>query len=288
MYLKKLTIIFTAFCCALVILAGCAVPSASNSHSGSEHAKTGYSQKASTDSASNQSHKKLVKAKVIKVIDGDTIKVRLNEKEETVRFLLVDTPETHHPRLGVQPYGPEASQFTHKLLDGKTADLELAVGGGRDKYGRVLAYVYVDGKSVEEELLKRGLARVAYVYPPNTKYVDEYRAIQKKAQKKGIGIWSVEDYAGKDGYHPEVINNNKKGTDRFKNTEQDQSSSSHASSFSPDNNGNCDGQIKGNISGNGNRIYHEPGDQSYKVTKAEKCFTTKQAAEQDGFRAPRN
>jgi endonuclease YncB( thermonuclease family) len=54
--------------------------------------------------------------------------------------------------------------------------------------------------SMNEILLEQGLARVAYIYAPNTQYVDEFYAIQKKAQKKGVGIWSIENYAQEDGY----------------------------------------------------------------------------------------
>ncbi|MGF9822603.1 thermonuclease family protein [Brevibacillus agri] len=149
-----------------------------------------------------------VKAKVVETIDGDTIKVQLNGKEETVRFLLVDTPETKHPTYGEQPFGREASNFTKQLVSGKTVELEQDVNNGPDKYGRLLYYAYVDGKSVQEQLLEKGLARVAYIYAPNVKYVDQYRAIQEKAQKTGVGIWSVENYAQEDGYHPEVVKKN--------------------------------------------------------------------------------
>lgn len=146
-----------------------------------------------------------IKAKVLEVTDGDTIKVDLNGKETAIRFLLVDTPETKHPQYGEQPFGKEASNFTKELLSGQTVELEQDVNSGPDKYGRLLYYIYVDGKSVQEQLLEKGLARVAYIYAPNVKYVDQYRAIQEKAQKAGVGIWSVENYAMEDGYHPEVI-----------------------------------------------------------------------------------
>ncbi|TCP18320.1 micrococcal nuclease [Scopulibacillus darangshiensis] len=246
---------------------------------GCSELQTGSSE--NTTDASTQhtaiSGKHLVTAKVSRVVDGDTIKVDYKGREEAVRFLLVDTPETHHPRLGVQPFGPEASQFTHKLLDGQTVQMELAVSGGRDKYGRMLAYLYINGKSVEEELLKRGLARVAYVYPPNTKYVDEYRAVQKKAQARGVGIWSVEDYARKDGYHPEALEAKQEGAKK----------EAAGGSFEPDKSGNCSGEIKGNVSGNGAKIYHLPSDRYYKITKAEKCFNTATEAKKAGFRAPR-
>jgi micrococcal nuclease len=150
-------------------------------------------------------------ALVTEVIDGDTIKVKAGKNTETVRFLLIDTPETKHPEKPVQPFGPEAYAFTRKLLEGKTVQLELDVSH-RDKYGRLLAYVYVDGQSVQEALLEQGLARVAYVFVPNIRYVDRYRAIQDEARKKGIGIWSLEDYAREDGFHPEQVSTHTAGS----------------------------------------------------------------------------
>ncbi|CAI8879777.1 micrococcal nuclease [Brevibacillus sp. IT-7CA2] len=149
-----------------------------------------------------------IQAKVLEVVDGDTIKIKINDKEETVRFLLVDTPETKHPKYGVQPFGKEASDFTKQLLTEKTVELEQDVNNGPDKYGRLLYYIYVDGKSVQEQLLEKGLARVAYVYVPNVKYVEQYRKIQEQAQKAGVGIWSIENYAQEDGYHSDVVKKN--------------------------------------------------------------------------------
>lgn len=150
-------------------------------------------------------------ALVTEVIDGDTIKVKAGKNTETVRFLLIDTPETKHPEKPVHPFGPEAYAFTRKLLEGKTVQLELDVSH-RDKYGRLLAYVYVDGQSVQEALLEQGLARVAYVFVPNIRYVDRYRTIQDEARKKGIGIWSLEDYAREDGFHPEQVSTHTAGS----------------------------------------------------------------------------
>jgi micrococcal nuclease len=148
-----------------------------------------------------QEHRSIVTARVIRVIDGDTFKADIDGKSETVRMLLIDTPETKHPTKGTQPFGPEASQYTKQVLEHQLVQLERDLGDARDKYGRLLYYVYVDGKSVQELLLERGLARVAYIYAPNVKYVDSYRKIQTKAQKAGIGIWSIENYAQEDGFH---------------------------------------------------------------------------------------
>ena len=73
---------------------------------------------------------------MVSITDGDTIKVRINGRVEAVRFLLVDTPETNHPRLGEQPFGQEAKAFTKKMLEGKTVQLEKDVSD-RDKYNRL-------------------------------------------------------------------------------------------------------------------------------------------------------
>lgn len=147
----------------------------------------------------------VVKVPVTKVIDGDTIKVRINGREETVRFLLIDTPETHHPKLGVQPFGPEASAETERLLDHQTVTLELAENKGRDKYGRLLAYIFIDNASVEIDLLEKGLARVAYIIPPNTKYLETFQLAEADAKKAHRGVWRTPGYAQSDGFHPEVM-----------------------------------------------------------------------------------
>lgn len=230
-------------------------------------------------SEENPSNLNAFDAKVESVIDGDTIKVYINDKVETVRFLLVDTPETNHPRLGKQPFGEDAKEFTKAMLEGKTVQLEKDVSD-RDKYGRLLYYVYVDGKSVQEELLKNGLARVAYVYAPNTKYVDRYYEIQKEAQQQEIGIWSIENYAKEDGFHKEVVENAEKSSSTRNQNSNGKTSENKL--------GDCN--IKGNISSSGEKIYHMPGQQFYDSTiidtsKGERYFCSKEEAEQAGFRA---
>jgi micrococcal nuclease len=206
-----------------------------------------------------------IPVKLVKVIDGDTIKVEMNGKDETVRFLLVDTPESVHPTKPVQPFGKEASQFTKDLLTNASIELELGIGE-RDKYGRLLAYVYADGKSVQEILLKKGLARVAYVFEPNTKYIDEYREIQSQAQKQALGIWSIENYVSEYGFDSDETG--QKPSAPAENTEIP--------------NGKC--TIKGNISSSGEKIYHIPNGRYYKITKPEQWFCTEKDAVHAGFR----
>lgn len=126
-------------------------------------------------------------AKVIRVVDGDTLEVNISGKEEKVRLLLIDTPETVDPNKPVEPFGPEASDFTKKALTDKNVELEFDVQE-RDQYGRLLAYAWIDGKTHNERLLENGLAQVV-VYQPNIKYVDHFRIVQKNAQAAKVGIW---------------------------------------------------------------------------------------------------
>ncbi|WP_258166046.1 thermonuclease family protein [Bacillus sp. MYb209] len=94
-----------------------------------------------------QNENRIIKATILEHIDGDTLRVKLaNGKVEAVRFLCIDTPEVHHPRLGLQPFGLEGAAFTAKYAPvGKDVELEMDVGE-RDKFKRLVAYVWVDGR----------------------------------------------------------------------------------------------------------------------------------------------
>ena len=228
--------------------------------------------KESSEATSSTTHdvSKLEEFPLVSVIDGDTIKIKYNGANENVRFLLVDTPETNHPKLGEQPFGQDAKDFTKQLLKGQdTVFLEFDVSY-RDKYNRLLAYIYTsDGKSLQEELLKQGLARVAYIYAPNTKHVDWFEAIQKKAQQQAIGIWSVENYVTNRGYDKDAV--------------EEVKAVKKANEEKPDSITDC--TIKGNINSKGEKIYHVPGQQYYEMTVAEEMFCSKEEAEAAGFRA---
>jgi micrococcal nuclease len=147
-----------------------------------------------------EAKKGLVDAVLERPVDGDTIKVSYNGNIDTVRYLLIDTPETKKPNSCVQPYGEDASKRNKELVSGSKLQLEFDKGERRDKFGRLLAYVYVDGKSVQETLLKEGLARVAYVYEPNTKYIDQFRKDEQEAQTKKRSIWSKNGYVNARGF----------------------------------------------------------------------------------------
>ncbi|KIL45218.1 thermonuclease family protein [Jeotgalibacillus soli] len=204
-----------------------------------------------------------IQGTVTNVVDGDTVDVKMGDgAEERVRLLLIDTPETKHPRLGVQPFGPEASAFTEENLDGQEIELELDVSE-RDRYGRVLAYIWLDGELFNEELVRQGLARVA-IYPPDIKYVDRFEEVQKEAQHAAVGIWSIEDYVSDRGFDGEIESEEEELTQEE----------------------GC--LIKGNINSSGNKIYHEPYTRNYEQTIPEAWFCTVEEAEAAGFRAPRN
>lgn len=153
----------------------------------------------------------LIPVELVKTIDGDTIKIMYDGKEQNVRYLLIDTPETNHPRLGKQPYGEQAKQRNQELMNSGKLEIEFDIGEKYDKYGRLLAYIYIDGESVQEKLLEEGLARVAYVYPPNTRHLDPFEKAQQRAKKAGIGIWTLEDYATDRGFDSESYPEEKTG-----------------------------------------------------------------------------
>jgi micrococcal nuclease len=129
-------------------------------------------------------------ATVIDTVDGDTIVVRLADgRTETVRVLGVDTPETKDPRKPVQCYGPEASAYTRSRVQGRAVTLERDVEL-RDKYGRLLAYVYVDGARLGDELLRLGYARFL-VIAPNGEHARAMLAAEMEARAARRGLWGA-------------------------------------------------------------------------------------------------
>jgi micrococcal nuclease len=129
-------------------------------------------------------------ATVIAPIDGDTIDVELSRgRVERVRILNADTPETKDRRTTVQCFGPEASAYTARRLTGRRVVLELDVEH-RDKYGRLLAYVSVDGVRYGDELLRNGYARVLII-DPNTKHGRAAVEAELDARANNSGLWGA-------------------------------------------------------------------------------------------------
>jgi micrococcal nuclease len=128
-------------------------------------------------------------ARVTRVVDGDTIVVALGTGPETVRYIGVNTPEVHHPRRGEEPGGRQATAVNQGLVLGRQVCLELDVRT-RDRYGRLLAYVWVGDVMVNAELVRRGYAQVMTV-PPNVRHQELFLKLQRDARASGRGLWSV-------------------------------------------------------------------------------------------------
>jgi micrococcal nuclease len=129
-------------------------------------------------------------ATVVNVVDGDTIVVEFAGRTEKVRVLGADTPETLDPRKPVQCYGPEASAHTkQRLAPGTRVALETDAEA-RDKYGRLLAYVYVGSVRYDDELLRLGFARLLII-PPNGVHARVMLQAELEARAEGRGLWSA-------------------------------------------------------------------------------------------------
>jgi len=145
-----------------------------------------------------------VRAEVTRVVDGDTVEARVEGEVEDVRLIGVDTPETVKPGAPVECFGPRASRFTHRTLEGRV--VRFVFGEERsDRYGRLLAYAYLarpafpgspHGKSRQRELfvnaalVRHGLARTLTI-PPNDRFAPRLRRLELQAARAGRGLWGA-------------------------------------------------------------------------------------------------
>lgn len=213
----------------------------------------------------------LEQAHVTRVVDGDTIVVDRGHGQEKVRLILVNTPETVHPNKPVEYYGKEASDFTKAQLTDKEIYLEKDVSD-RDRYGRLLRYVWLDRPENKEDLekkcfnailLKEGYAQLS-TFPPDVKYEHEFLTYQRQAREAEKGLWSTK-------------NESSKTEDRISNAEAEEGSGY----------GLAYEQANGRIIANKrSMIYHTANDQGYQKVKAKNAvyFTSEEAARQAGFR----
>lgn len=130
--------------------------------------------------------------RVIRVVDGDTIIVAYEEKEERVRLIGIDTPESvHNDERKNTDEGKIASDFTKAKLEGKYVDLEFDVER-RDQYDRLLAYVWLEDEMFNRVLLEEGYAKTV-VFPPNIKYLDDFKILERQAKEDKKGLWATRD-----------------------------------------------------------------------------------------------
>ncbi|MBI2476272.1 MAG: thermonuclease family protein [Candidatus Taylorbacteria bacterium] len=201
--------------------------------------------------------------RVVRAVDGDTIEL---EGGERVRYIGVDTPETVDPRKPVQCFGVAASKKNRELVEGKTVRLEKDITD-RDKYNRLLRYVWLGDVLVNQELVAQGFAK-SYSYPPDVKYQSQFVAAEKQARESKLGLWAacVSAAAPATAVMP---------------------SAAQASASNP----SC--AVKGNISASGEKIYHLQGCGSYAKTtidesRGERWFCSEQEAQTAGWRRALN
>lgn len=177
--------------------------------------------------------KNAVEASVERVVDGDTMKVKLKDSGETVtlRLLLIDTPESVKPGVDPQPYSLDASDFAKEVLQvGDSVYIEYDDGDKTDKYDRHLCYLWYysqedkDWKMYNEKIIEKGLARVGYIYSQK-RHLDTLYAAQDKAKTQKLNIWSVDGYVTEKGFDVDAYNNGNKTSYNLNNSSSENTSS---------------------------------------------------------------
>lgn len=194
----------------------------------SSNSQVSVESNSSYQSSSKEVPKGSVKATVDRVVDGDTMKLKLDKTKEvvTLRLLLVDTPESVKKGVDPQPYSIEASNFAKNTLKaGDTVYIEYDEGDKTDKYDRHLGYLWYysndnsNWQMFNETLISQGYARVGYIYSQK-RHLDEFYKAQDYAKSNKLNIWSVDGYVTDRGYDVDAYNSNK-------NTSSNSSSSSN-------------------------------------------------------------
>lgn len=146
--------------------------------------------------------------KVHSVVDGDTIRVKINGKVEPVRLIGVDTPEVSGPHTEAECFGAEASSRTRELLKGKQVRLKPDSGlDNRDTYDRLLRYVYLEDENINQLLIEEGYG-FEYTFRTAYKYQSGFRRAQQEASETGRGLWAEETCGGQtEEVNPEITQN---------------------------------------------------------------------------------
>lgn len=126
---------------------------------------------------------------VTRIVDGDTIVVDVDGEDERVRYIGVDTPESATPGEPVECFGPQASRFNARLVEGERVRLVFDAER-RDRYGRLLAYVHVGDDFVNAELVRRGYATTLTI-PPNDTFAERFDRLEQRAANAGRGLWGA-------------------------------------------------------------------------------------------------
>lgn len=221
----------------------------------------------------NEDIRKSPTHKVLRVVDGDAIHIDYNGKDEKVRFIGLDTPETKDPRKPIQCFGREATVKMTELAENKNVRLEFdKTQGERDKYGRILAFVYSkDSKNLAYEMIRQGYGN-EYTYNSNPyKYQNEFKEAARKAREENKGLWTENTCVG-DATKPADTPAPKPQPAPAPTAPAPQPQQSQEACV-----------IKGNVSRNG-KIYHMPGQKYYNKTNPEVMFCSEVEAQNAGFR----
>ncbi len=134
--------------------------------------------------------------RVTRAVDGDTIVIDApdplhHEPQTVIRLWGVDTPETVKPNWPVEHFGPEASEFTRRLTEGRRVRIELDPSRTRGSYKRLLAYVYLpDGRMLNRLLIREGYAYADPQPRHDHKFMEQFLSLQRKAMAEGVGLWA--------------------------------------------------------------------------------------------------
>ena len=225
----------------------------------------------------NEEIRKSPTYQVLRVADGDTIHINYNGKDEKVRFIGLDTPEIKDPRKPIQCFGREASTKMTELAENKKVRLEFdKTQSERDKYGRLLAFVYgEDNKNLAYEMIRQGYGN-EYTYNSNPyKYQNEFKEAARKAREENKGLWAENTCAGDATKPADIPAPKPQPAPAYNPAPVPQPQQSQ---------GAC--VIKGNVGRNG-KIYHIPGQKYYDKTNPEAIFCSEAEAQSAGFRRSR-
>ncbi len=230
----------------------------------------------------NEEIRKSPTYKVLRVVDGDTIRIDYNGKDEKVRFIGLDTPETKDPRKPIQCFGREATAKMTEFAENKNIRLEFdKTQGERDKYGRLLAFVYSeDNKNLAYEMIRQGYGN-EYTYNSNPyKYQNEFKEAARKAREENKGLWAENTCAGDTTKPADTSAPKPQPTPAYNPAPAPRSRTAPAPQ-PQQSQGAC--VIKGNVGRNG-KIYHMPGQKYYNKTNPEAIFCSEAEAQSAGFR----
>jgi micrococcal nuclease len=135
------------------------------------------------------SQPKRAEALVVEVVDGDTARMAIEGREQSVRYIGIDTPESVIPGERPECFGKRAAGLNRELVDGERVTLVFG-DERRDHYGRLLAYVYLGERFVNAEIVRRGYARTLAI-APNTDFADRLDRLQQAAANAGRGLWGA-------------------------------------------------------------------------------------------------